>query len=195
MIRGLIFSAISVFSIFCFAFLGGRHMDTVSFVDLKRYQGTWYEIAKLPNWFQKLCVRNTQAKYEILPTGEVQVINTCTQEDGSVEDIVGQARVADPKTNAKLRVAFFKFLGHWNYLFAGDYWVLDLDPGYQTVIVGAPGRSVGWILSRSQSLSRTQLRKLSTKLEALEYNPCEFEITPQKNGAQKALRLCDVIKN
>ena len=94
-------------------------LPTVPSVDLARYAGAWYEIALLPNRFQKQCVADTQARYQ-LDGDRVAVLNRCRLADGRVDDIKGRAKVVDGSGNAKLRVSFF-------WPFYGDYWVLALD--------------------------------------------------------------------
>ena len=100
-------------------------LPTVAEVDLARYAGAWYEIALLPNRFQKQCVADTQARYRL--DGErVEVINRCRMADGRVDDIKGHAKVVPGSGNARLRVTFF-------WPFYGDYWVLALDPDFDAM--------------------------------------------------------------
>ncbi|MEJ2545696.1 MAG: lipocalin family protein, partial [Calditrichaceae bacterium] len=118
---------------------------TVNYVDLNRYVGVWYEIAKIPNRFQKQCVSNTTATYSMNEDGTIKVINRCLQDDGSEDEAIGEARVVDTTSYAKLEVSFVSiFCVH---LFWGDYWIIGLDESYQYAIVGTPSRKYGWILS------------------------------------------------
>lgn len=78
----------------------------VSNVDLVRYVGKWYEIAKYPNRFQKKCVGNTTATYALKQNGRIEVVNRCTKADGKMLRAVGEAKVVDKKSNAKLKVRF-----------------------------------------------------------------------------------------
>jgi apolipoprotein D and lipocalin family protein len=121
-------------------------LQTVSYVDLNRYMGTWYEIASFPQWFQKGCVAST-ATYTLRNDGDVDVLNQCREKalDGKPKDAKGKAWVVDPKSNAKLKVRFF-------WPFSGDYWIIDLSPDYQYAVVGHPKRNYLWILSRSRRL-------------------------------------------
>ena len=113
-------------------------------VDLTRYMGTWHEVAKFPNRFQRGCTCTT-ATYTLRPDGKVTVLNACGTVDGRGKQARGWAKVADPTTNAKLRVTFF-------WPFFGDYWILDLDPDYRRVLVGSPNRKYLWILARDPRL-------------------------------------------
>ena len=120
-----------------------KPLDVVPHLDLQRYLGTWYEIATIPQRFEKGCVGVT-AEYKLRRDGDIDVINTCRQGtlDGKVKTARGKAWIVDKSTNAKLRVRFF-------WPFSGAYWVIGLDPDYRWAIVGHPGRSYLWILSRT----------------------------------------------
>jgi apolipoprotein D and lipocalin family protein len=150
---------------------------TVNHVDLKRYIGTWYEIAKIPNWFQKKCARNTTATYTLRGDGRIDVVNKCTESDGSVIEAKGIARVVDTTTNSKLEVSFVRFLGI--QLFWGDYWIIGLDENYRYAVVGTPSRKYGWILSRTSALSPDDEEKAFDILKSQGYNPSNFVMTEQ----------------
>jgi apolipoprotein D and lipocalin family protein len=111
-------------------------------VDLAKYAGKWYEIARLPNRFQRNCAGNVTATYTLRPDGKIGVLNECQTSDGKPKSAKGTARVAsEDGPNTKLKVTFF-------WPFSGNYWILDIDPGYQWVLVGEPDREYLWILSR-----------------------------------------------
>jgi apolipoprotein D and lipocalin family protein len=124
-------------------------LTTINALDVPRYMGTWYEVAKFPAWFQKKCVADTRAEYSLLPDGKVQVINLCRQENGEMKKAVGSARQIGDKTSAKLEVRFAPAWLSFIPAVWGDYWVIDLDPEYQLVAVSEPKREYLWILSRS----------------------------------------------
>lgn len=171
-----------------------KDLETVSNVDLNRYQGTWFEIAKLPNEFQKQCVGNTTARYTALENGEIDVVNTCTIANGSKDEAIGRARVADKNTNAKLKVTFVKVLGSWLFIGAGNYWVIALDSNYEWAVVGEPTRKYGWILARSSVLEKSVLQNISAELERQEYDPCQFVMTPhQDTRTIRAMSLCEAV--
>jgi apolipoprotein D and lipocalin family protein len=146
---------------------------TVARVDLERYLGTWFEIARIPHPFQRQCVSDTSAQYGRNPDGTVSVLNRCRTQDGSFSEARGLARVTDPATNARLEVSFFSILG-WRPVW-GDYWVLMLDENYQYAVVGAPDRRYGWILSRTPLLSAATREVINARLRALGYDPARFE--------------------
>jgi apolipoprotein D and lipocalin family protein len=150
---------------------------TVKYVDLNKYSGLWYEIAKIPNRFQDQCVKNTTAKYLLTKDGEIEVTNSCIDEDGEVDDAKGVVRVVDKKSNAKLEVSFVSFLG-WRP-FWGDYWIIGLDDNYQWAIVGTPNRKYGWVLSRTPQLGNETMDSIFQILKNQGYNKNDFVISPQ----------------
>lgn len=123
---------------------------TVGTVDLQRYVGTWYEIARFPTSFQdgrSLRCEDVTATYAAPPDGRISVVNRCRNALAGGEQKVaeGVAYSASPG-NDQLRVSFF-------WPFYGDYWVIGLDPEYRWAVVGAPGRDYLWILSRTPQLA------------------------------------------
>lgn len=150
---------------------------TVAQVDLDRYLGRWYEIAKIPNRFQTQCIADTTATYARLPDGRIQVINRCLTAGDQWDQAEGIARVVDPVSNAKLEVSFVSLFGH--QLFWGDYWILELAEDYSYVIVGHPQRRFGWILARTPQLDI----ELDGRLRELGYAPDDFEPSTQRDRA------------
>ena len=144
-------------------------LSTVESVDLSRYAGTWYEIARLPMWFQRHCI-NSKAIYSSRPDGAVGVHNECVTESGAVEQADGVATVVDTRTKAKLTVVFDNWFAR---LFGssrdGNYWILDLDPEYRTATVGSPDRRYLWILSRTPQLEESTYRRLVERAQQLGY--------------------------
>lgn len=142
----------------------GPPLQTVSSVDLKRYAGRWYEIARYPNWFQRSCEGETTAEYTPLPDGKIRVVNTCSDADGKVRSIRGTAVPVPGSGNSRLKVRF------WGP-FAGDYWVLALDPDYQWAIVGHPSRKYLWILSREPTMDDARYSRLLNLVREKGYDP------------------------
>ncbi len=101
-------------------------LTTVALVDLSRYAGTWYEIARLPMWFQRHCV-DSKAIYTSRPDGTVGVHNECETDAGGLDQVDGVATVVDQKTNARLSVVFDNFFARFfGSSRQGNYWILDL---------------------------------------------------------------------
>ncbi len=141
-------------------------LPTVQSVDLGRYHGTWYEIARLPNRFQSMCVSDTQAAYR-LDGGVVSVMNQCRTSEGTFEQADGIAKVVEGSRGAKLRVSFFR-------PFYGDYWILELDPDYRWVLIGEPGRQYAWVLARQPQLEEATLQRLLARASALGFDRQAF---------------------
>lgn len=124
-------------------------------VDLARYAGTWYEIARLPNFFQRNCDRDVVAQYTPQPDGTVAVLNQCAEADGHRLSASGLARRL-PNPGApeagQLEVRFAPAWLSWLPLVWGDYWVMGLDGGYRVALVGAPSRRYLWLLAREPQL-------------------------------------------
>lgn len=153
----------------------GRHppLPTVEYVDLDRYLGTWFEIARYPAPFQEGCVA-TSASYSPRERGGIRVVNRCAVEDfeGELREAEGRARVVDRSTNAKLKVTFF-------WPFYGDYWVLGLGDDYDWALVGEPSRRYLWILSRTRQMEPALFDEIVGRLPALGYDAERLIITPQ----------------
>ena len=156
---------------------GGEVVAPVSRVDLARYAGIWYEIAKIPNRFQKQCARDTLAQYTLRPDGRIDVVNQCIKRNGSVDQARGIAKVVDAATSAKLKVSLVSLLG-WRP-FWGDYWIVGLDPNYRWAVVGAPNRKYGWILARSKTLDANSLETISAIIERNGYQRGSFQMDRQ----------------
>ena len=128
-------------------------LRVVPTVDLTRYAGTWYEIARLPNRFQEKCAGEVVAAYELRPDGRVTVTNRCRTTAGDVTVAAGIARRVDGQPPSVLEVrfapAFLSFLpAVW-----GDYQIIALGSDYDHAVVGTPDRAYLWVLSRSRVLA------------------------------------------
>jgi apolipoprotein D and lipocalin family protein len=154
-----------------------NELQVVNKVDLNKYIGLWYEVAKIPNWFQKKCIKNTTAEYSLRDDGKIKVVNSCIQDDGSKNVAEGVAKVVDNISNAKLEVSFVRILGI--QLFWGDYWIIGLGENYDFAIVGSPDRKYGWILSRTKKLPSEKLNQISDLLKIKGYDIKNFEFTEQ----------------
>jgi apolipoprotein D and lipocalin family protein len=128
-------------------------VQTVPSVDLDRYLGTWYELARLPNRFQEDCVGDVRATYSRREDGRIDVLNQCREADGATNDAKGVARIVDRRTNAKLEVRFAPALLSFIPAVWGDYWILGLDDDYRWAAVGSPDRKYLWILARKPDVA------------------------------------------
>lgn len=149
----------------------------VAHVDLHRYQGLWYEVARIPNRFQKQCAADTTTRYALRADGRVEVTNRCRTQAGTWDEARGVARVIDSDSNARLQVSFVDLFG-WQ-LFWGDYWILYLAPDYSHVVIGTPERRFGWVLSRTPVLPAIARQAIDQQLRLQGYEPDAFLDTPQ----------------
>jgi len=147
-------------------------LRVVDHVDLNRYAGEWFEIARYSHRFQEGCV-GSKATYS-LDGDRVVVVNECYEQTltGPVRSIKGRARVVDRETNAKLKVTFF-------WPFAGDYWIIDLDDKYQYAVVGHPKRKYLWILSRTQEMDEKVYQGILMRLQEQRYDTAKLIKTIQ----------------
>lgn len=154
-------------------------LPTVPAVDLPRYLGTWFEIAKFPNWFQRKCVANTRAEYSLRSDGSLQVTNRCKMTSGKVDEAIGTARQIGSASSPKLQV---RFAPDWLSLIPavwGDYWVIALDENYQWVAVSEPGRDYLWVLSRTPRMEPQTYADLMLRLSGLGLDVQKLELTAQ----------------
>lgn len=148
----------------------------VAQVDLGRYMGRWYEIARFPNWFQKRCVYQSHADYNLLPDAQVQVINRCRQEDGSKTEAFGLARQIGDSSSPKLQVRFAPAWLSFIPAVWGDYWIIDLDEAYQLVAVSEPTREYLWVLARTPTIDKKAYEALLARLELQGFDLRRLEV-------------------
>lgn len=129
----------------------GTTVQTVDAVDVDRYAGKWFEIARFPNSFRDECTRGVIATYALRPDGRLDVINRCQTRSGPIE-ARGVARIVDNGTGARLKVRFAPAVLWFLPFVWGDYWILGLAHDYSWAVVGSPEREYLWILARTPAL-------------------------------------------
>jgi len=136
----------------------------VSSVDLNKYAGKWYEIARLPNFFERK-LKCASATYTIRPDGRITVLNAGNYIDDPKKSTstTGVAWVPDKNSPAKLKVQFF-------WPFSGDYWIMYLDKDYRYVLVGDPDVKYLWILARDKTMDDATYNMLLQKAVDNGYN-------------------------
>lgn len=122
--------------------------DTVSSIDLGRYLGLWYEIARLPMKHEPADYRDITAEYALQDDGRIQVTNRAVDGSGEGQEAIGEA-VAMDASNSRLEVSFLPEGLRWIPFTKGDYWILRIDEAYATALVGSPDRRYLWLLSRT----------------------------------------------
>jgi lipocalin len=132
-------------------------VKVVGYVDLTRYTGTWYEIARFPNSFEK-GLKCVSATYTLRDDGRITVLNKGHKVENPdvVKQSQGVAWIPDKTYPAKLKVRFF-------WPFSGNYWIIALDPSYRFVMVGDPSLKYLWILSRTKKIEETDYKQLLDK--------------------------------
>jgi apolipoprotein D and lipocalin family protein len=154
-------------------------LPTIQGFEPGRYLGTWYEIAKFPNRFQKQCVANTKAVYTALPAGTLQVDNSCELANGQRAQAIGEARFTD-MARGKLQVRFAPAWLGWLPLVWGRYWIIDLDQNYSSVLVGEPDREYLWILSRTPAMDSQRYQALIERAALLGFDTSRLEKSVQR---------------
>ncbi|ALF60462.1 lipocalin family protein [Psychrobacter urativorans] len=153
----------------------------VDSVDLDQYAGTWYEIGRLPMYFQRNCARDVTATYTGKADGSgIDVLNQCRKEDGSMMSANGLAKAVD-SSGSKLKVTFLPSWIRWLPVGKADYWVLARDADYKTALVGMPNRKYLWLLARSPNISQQTYAKYRQIAQQQGYDLKEFKLTTQTN--------------
>ena len=129
---------------------------TVPKVDLDRYLGQWFEVARYPNRFQRACAGDVAAVYARRTDGRIDVTNRCREADGNTKEAQGVARIVDTASNARLKVRFAPAFLSFIPAVWGDYWVVGLASDYSWAVVGSPDRQYLWVLSRTKVLAMPQ---------------------------------------
>lgn len=163
--------------------LAQTDLELVEALDLERYQGVWYEIARLPNEFQDQCVGDVTAEYTLLESGKVEVINRCRLEDGSIDQANGLARRPDPDRPAALEV---RFAPRWLSLLPfvwGEYQVFALDDDYQWALVGDPSREYLWMLARTPRIDSALYQDLIEQAAAQGFDTQAIVNTEVRNNS------------
>lgn len=153
---------------------GSRPQPTTMQVDLQKYQGRWYEQARLPMFFQRDCIQS-EAHYRLREDGRIDVTNRCKQNDGEWNEVIGIAEPQQPGSTDKLWVKFDNWFSRVAPDVAkGEYWVLYHDPDYQFALVGHPSREYLWILSRSPRINGARREQLVEVAKQQGYDPSQL---------------------
>jgi apolipoprotein D and lipocalin family protein len=155
-------------------------------IDVAAYMGTWYQVAWIPNRFQKQCVSDTAATYRDLGDGRVEVLNRCKQADGSIDSVLGIARAPAGVARieggqlrpARLEVSFLPAWLRWTGIGWGDYWVVDLAPDGRYAIVSEASREYLWVLARQPVLTPADDAAVKARLHALGFELARVQAHP-----------------
>jgi len=150
----------------------------VAHVDLPRYMGDWHVIANIPYFAEKNCVDSVES-YALRSDGDIDNWFTCRNKsfDAPMKRKANALAVVDDKaSNAVWHVKFFKIV-------SVKYVILDLDPGYQWVVVGHPSRNYGWVMARAKTLDEKTYQGALTSLTAQGYDVSRFKKVPQQTAS------------
>ncbi len=158
--------------LFMFGCTSKRELATVESVDLKKYIGTWYEIARLPNKFEKN-LKCVTATYSLKENGGIKVVNKgYNSKKEKWEEANGNAKVPNSSKPGEIKVSFFR-------PFYGDYFIIELDKNYKQVLVGSPSREYLWILSRTKTIDDTIYNQYLKTSKDRGFEISGLEKTPQ----------------
>jgi apolipoprotein D and lipocalin family protein len=156
----------------------GQPLKLVDKVDLSRYAGTWYEVARFANEFQRDCAGDVTATYTLRPDGDIRVVNKCRKTDGTLNEAEGVARLAGKeKNNAALEVRFAPAILSLLPNVWGDYRIIGLDPDYRWAVVGEPKREYLWILSRAPNMPGADYQRAIAIAKAAGFDVAKLQKT------------------
>lgn len=170
----LFLAIFSIFGINCKSQNNMIDKTVVKNLDLNKYLGTWYEIARYDHGFERGLVGVT-ANYSLRPDGKIKVLNKGYKGslNGKLSEATGKAKIPDPKNNpAKLKVSFFLF-------FYGDYFVMELDKDYQWALIGSSSDKYLWILSRTPQMDKDTYNSLIENLKKRGYDISKLILVEQ----------------
>ena len=159
----------------------GQPLRVADAIDLQRYAGKWYEIARLPNKFQNRCAGDVVAQYTLRTDGRIDVVNQCRDADGRVVQTRGIARKGKAGNNAALQVRFAPAILSFLPSVWGDYWILAVGPDYTWAVVGTPSREFLWILSRTPTMSGASYAQAIEIVKGNNFDASRLVRTSQKN--------------
>ena len=172
--------------------VGLEPLAPVASLDIDRYLGTWNQVAAVPQPFNLICARDTQANYQLIDASNIRVENTCTTWTGQENRIVGNARVNDTTTNAQLHVSFPGVPTQESLDGPTNYIVAYIAEDYSWAFVGTPARTSGFVLKRTPDVSVEQFREIRGVVESLGYDSNFITTTPTPGGATTIQQLSTV---
>ncbi len=162
----------------------GARVSAVPAVDLDRYVGKWFEVARFDNRFQRGCAGDVTAEYAKRSDGRIDVVNRCRQPNGEFTTAAGIARIVDTASRAQLKVRFAPAFLSWISAVWGDYWIIGLAEDYSWAVVGTPDHKYLWVLSRTAVLEPAQYRRAVDIARANGFDDRLLRATPQSGPAK-----------
>lgn len=156
-------------------------VQTVAQLDMQRYAGTWYELARLPNRLQARCIGDATATYRPGDDGSLVLIRRCREDGDRWGVAVGHATaIGGDASGARLRVNYLPAWLGWLPAVHDEHWVVMLDDDYRYAVVSDPERETLWILSRTPSLDMDTFESVVARLRAQKYPVDRLVPTPQR---------------
>jgi apolipoprotein D and lipocalin family protein len=154
-------------------------LDVASNVDLSRFQGKWYEIARLPRTTQTDC-HGTIAFYTQNTDGTLAMVNQCNvgSTAGPLNTVTMSAKVPDQTVPAKLALDVGGY--------TGDYWILEVGSNYEYAVVGHPSRLYFWVLSRTPTLDPSTMQGVLDRAQTNHFDTTQIQYTPQPPPGDRA---------
>jgi apolipoprotein D and lipocalin family protein len=145
-------------------------LKVVPSIDVNKYMGTWYEVARLPNRFESDCEKDVSATYSLRADGNINVLNQCRKKSGEMKKAEGIAKTIKGEPNSKLKVRFAPgWLSFLPFVW-GDYWVMELSSDYKYAVIGEPRRKWLWILSRTPDIDESLYNDLIKRINQQGYD-------------------------
>lgn len=154
--------------------------QAVEKIDIQKYLGQWYEISRLPMYFQRKCVADTTAQYQLNSNQTLSVLNSCRTENGEMISSEGVA-YSQNQANSKLKVSFLPKGLRWLPFTKGDYWILRIDPEYKVALVGGPNHKYLWILSRDKKIDDSTYQSYLETAKHYGYDISQLIRTPHSD--------------
>ena len=159
-----------------------RPLDVVPQLDPQRYAGTWYEIARLPNRFQRDCAGDVTATYTPKSNGRFEVRNRCRKADGSFKSAKGVARHVEGRPASVLEVRFAPAFLSFLPMVWGDYQVIALGDDYEYTMIGSPNRKYLWVLARKPHMDQARYESLLAQARAQGFDTSRMIKTEHGTG-------------
>ncbi|MCG6940093.1 MAG: lipocalin family protein [Thiohalocapsa sp.] len=155
---------------------GGEPMETVPYVDLKRFMGDWYVVANIPTFVEKGAY-NPVESYKLNPDGTIATTFTFNKDgfDGPLKTYHPKGFVLNKETNAHWGMQFI-------WPFKGDFRIIYLDDDYQTTVIGRAKRDYVWVMSRTPEFSDAEFDKMKAFIESVGYDASKLQRCPHETG-------------
>lgn len=153
-------------------------------LDLRRFAGTWYVIATIPDRFHEACAAAATITYTLQPDRRLRVQNRCRASDDSIHLDEGTVRIRQPGTlTSRLEVRYTPDWLGWLPLAWSEVWVIALADDYGHVLTATPDGKRLWILSRSPVLAGEAYERIREEARAQGFDPERLVEIPQEGGS------------